>query len=61
MSQKSLGCPCALNLLEEPGVGLYLAGGRLGIFPQGRYEDDPEQQAMPGQAGLFYLGRKLKI
>lgn len=42
-------------------MGLYLAGGRLGIFPQGRYEDDPEQQAMPGQAGLFYLGRKLKI
>lgn len=39
---------------------LYLAGGRFGNFPQGRYEDDPKLQAVPAQAGLFYLGRKLK-
>lgn len=39
---------------------LYLAGRRFGIFPRGSYEDDPKQRAMPGQAGLFNLGRKLK-
>lgn len=39
---------------------LYLAGGRFGIIPQGRYEVDPKLQAVPVQAGLFYLGRKLK-
>lgn len=43
------------------GVRLYSAGGRFGIFPQRRYEDDPKQQATPGQAGLFFLGRKLKV
>lgn len=49
-------------------VGLSLTSGivlsrRVCAFPlaQGGDEHDPRQQAMPGQAGLFHLGRKLKI